>query len=103
MPVSKSERQRALKAVKDTLANNTTAPWTPLPADDDVRQRVLTRKQVCARVGVSFPTIWRWMVRGTFPRARAVGDLKSGWLESEVNAWIAALPVRRLKHDGEAS
>jgi prophage regulatory protein len=98
MSISKSERQRALQAVKDSLAS-TAAPWTPPPTDDDVGQRMLNRKQVCARVGVSFPTIWRWMVRGTFPRARALGDLKSGWLESEVNAWMAALPPRPLKND----
>jgi predicted DNA-binding transcriptional regulator AlpA len=39
------------------------------------------------------------MLAGTFPRARAIGDLKSVWLESEVEAWINALPTRHLKDD----
>jgi|SRR5580692_12461881 prophage regulatory protein len=114
MPLSKSALQersrRALKTVKET-SRTTTAPglvWTP-PAnppidDDDVETirpplRLLSKKQVLDRVGVSFPTIWRWMLAGTFPRARAIGDLKSVWLESEVEAWINALPTRHLKDD----
>ena len=39
------------------------------------------------------------MRRGTFPRSRQLGG-KVAWIESEVEAWIAALPVRRLKGDG---
>jgi predicted DNA-binding transcriptional regulator AlpA len=42
------------------------------------------------------------MRAGKFPRARTVGDLKSVWLESEVEEWMSALPVRRLKDDSEA-
>ena len=118
MPVSKSERRRALqersrqtlKTVKET-SRTTTAPanvWTPPlvldpPADDveNIRPplRLLDKKQVTNRVGVSFPTIWKMMRAGKFPRARTVGDLKSVWLESEVEAWMAALPLSRLKDD----
>ena len=46
----------------------------------------------------SYPTIWAWMRAGKFPRARIVGG-KSMWLTSEVDAWLAALPVRKLKGD----
>jgi prophage regulatory protein len=110
MPLSKSALQersrRALKTVKET-SRTTTAPgrvWTPplvnsLPTNDAIRQRLLNKKQVLDRVGVSFPTIWKWMRRGTFPRARTVGDLKSVWLESEVEAWMSALPLSRLSGD----
>ena len=38
------------------------------------------------------------MMDGTFPRSRFIGG-KAVWLESEINAWIIALPVRRLKSD----
>ena len=39
---------------------------------------------------------------GKFPRSRELGG-KSAWLESEVEAWIASLPTRRLKGDAKAS
>jgi predicted DNA-binding transcriptional regulator AlpA len=111
MTPPKSERsRRALKSVKE-MTPTTTLPgnvWSPLPIDhppttDGVENisplRLLDKKQVIERVGVSFPTIWKWMRAGTFPRARVVGDLKSVWYEHEIEAWIAALPMRRLKDD----
>jgi predicted DNA-binding transcriptional regulator AlpA len=42
------------------------------------------------------------MRKGKFPRARSIGG-KSVWIESEIEAWIATRPVRRLKGDGEAA
>jgi prophage regulatory protein len=112
MPLSEAERRhalqersrRALKTVK-AAARTTTAPanvWTP-PENIRPPSGLLDKKQVINRVGVSFPTIWKWMRAGKFPRARTVGDLKSVWLESEVEAWVAALPLSRLKDDGEVS
>jgi len=59
---------------------------------------LLDRQQVCAIANVTFPTIWSWMRAGTFPRSRSVGA-KSMWFSSEVEAWMRALPVRRLKGD----
>jgi predicted DNA-binding transcriptional regulator AlpA len=61
---------------------------------------LLNRHEVCAIAGCTYPTLWMRMRRGEFPRARIVGG-KSMWLSSEVQAWIAALPVRRLKGDAE--
>jgi predicted DNA-binding transcriptional regulator AlpA len=60
--------------------------------------RLMSKHEVCALVGSSFPTLWTMMRRGEFPRSRVVGG-KSLWLSSEVTAWMAALPVRRLKGD----
>ena len=60
--------------------------------------RLLDKPEVMAIAGVSFPTIWTWMRDGKFPRSRIVGG-KSMWLSTEIEAWIAALPVRRLKGD----
>ena len=100
MPLSKSERLRAMQAVKAT-ARTTTAPgnvWTP-PENIRPPSGLLDKKQVINRVGVSFPTIWKWMRAGKFPRARTVGDLKSVWLENEVEAWMSALPLSRLSGD----
>lgn len=58
--------------------------------------RLLDKAQVCAIANVTFPTVWAWMRAGSFPRSRVVGG-KSMWLSTEVDAWMAALPVRPLK------
>jgi predicted DNA-binding transcriptional regulator AlpA len=60
--------------------------------------RLLSKREVLAIVGVSYPTLWSMMRAGTFPRSRVVGG-KSMWLSSEIEAWLAALPVRQLKGD----
>jgi predicted DNA-binding transcriptional regulator AlpA len=38
------------------------------------------------------------MQQGRFPRARVIGG-KSVWIESEVDEFLAALPLRQYKHD----
>jgi predicted DNA-binding transcriptional regulator AlpA len=59
---------------------------------------LLDKAQVCAIANVSFPTVWAWMRAGQFPRSRVVGG-KSMWVSTEIEAWMAALPVRPLKGD----
>ena len=64
--------------------------------------RLLSKSEICAITGFSFPTIWGWMRAGKFPRSRMIGSggsSKSVWLSTEVEQWMAALPVRRLKGD----
>lgn len=63
--------------------------------------RLISKPEVLDKVGVTFPTIWKWMREGKFPRSRQLGG-KSCWIESEVEAWINALPTRRLKGDEAA-
>ena len=59
--------------------------------------RFLSRLEVCAKIGVSYPTIWSWMRQGKFPRSRVLGDMKVAWLSTEIDELIARLPVRELK------
>jgi predicted DNA-binding transcriptional regulator AlpA len=61
-------------------------------------QPLLTKQDVLKITRVTFPTIWTWMRAGKFPRSRIVVG-KSMWLSSEVDAWLAALPLRPLKGD----
>jgi predicted DNA-binding transcriptional regulator AlpA len=68
------------------------APPAPLGA------RLLSKREVLAIVGVSYPTLWSMMRAGTFPRSRVVGG-KSMWLSTDIEAWLATLPVRKLKGD----
>jgi predicted DNA-binding transcriptional regulator AlpA len=63
--------------------------------------RLMSKAEILDHTGVSFPTIWAWMRAGTFPRSRVVGG-KSKWLSTEIEAWVAALPVRKLKGDAAA-
>jgi predicted DNA-binding transcriptional regulator AlpA len=60
--------------------------------------RLLSKAEVCAITGLSFPTLWKWMRQGAFPRSRVVGG-HSKWLSTEVDAWLANLTVRPLKGD----
>jgi predicted DNA-binding transcriptional regulator AlpA len=61
---------------------------------------LLDKSDILSITHVTFPTIWTWMRAGTFPRSRVVGG-KSMWLSSEIDAWLADLPVRALKGDAE--
>jgi predicted DNA-binding transcriptional regulator AlpA len=60
--------------------------------------RLLSKREILAITNVTFPTIWAWMRAGTFPRSRVVG-CKSMWLSTDIEAWLATLPVRKLKGD----
>jgi predicted DNA-binding transcriptional regulator AlpA len=60
--------------------------------------RLLDKAEILAITNVTFPTVWAWMRARTFPRSRVVGG-KSMWLSTEVDAWLAGLPVRVLKGD----
>jgi predicted DNA-binding transcriptional regulator AlpA len=71
-------------------------------ADDDAEIRLISKHEVVDRVGVAYPTLWQWMRKGCFPRARALGG-KTVWIKSEIDAWLASLPKRALKGDEEAA
>ena len=64
---------------------------------------LVSKRDVLAITNVTFPTIWAWMRAGKFPRARVVGG-KSMWLNTDIEAWLATLPVRKPqgRHAGGA-
>ena len=74
------------------------APWRARRSRPDRRPRLLSKREVLERVGLTYPTLWAWMRKGKFPRSREVGG-KIAWLEGDIDAWIANLPVKRLKGD----
>jgi len=56
---------------------------------------ILRRKQVEKRTGLSRSTIYLRIQEGTFPRPVNLGSRAVGWLENEIEAWLAArLEVR---------
>jgi predicted DNA-binding transcriptional regulator AlpA len=65
-------------------------------------ERLLSKAEVCARVGKSFPCIWQWMQSDRFPRARD-NHGRPAWLESEISEWIRNLPVKPYRCDDNAT
>ena len=51
---------------------------------------ILRRPQVEARTGLSRSTLYQYIQDGLFPRPVSLGARAVGWLDSEVNTWIAA-------------
>jgi prophage regulatory protein len=64
----------------------------------DAAPKLLSRKEVLERVPLSYPTIWKKMQAGEFPRSRDIGG-KGAWIESEIDRWITKRPVVKLKAD----
>jgi predicted DNA-binding transcriptional regulator AlpA len=58
--------------------------------------RLLSKAKVIAITGVTYKSIWKWMQQGRFPRSRFVGR-ESKWLSTEIDQWLADLPIMRLK------
>jgi predicted DNA-binding transcriptional regulator AlpA len=60
--------------------------------------RLIDKREILAITGLTYPTIWKMMRSGTFPRSRIVGQ-KSKWRSDEVEQWLDELPIRKLKGD----
>jgi prophage regulatory protein len=69
------------------------------PPINDSPERFMSKPEVCHAVDLSYPTIWKKMREGEFPRSRELGTAKVGWIRSEIDEWIRTRPVRRLKGD----
>ena len=59
--------------------------------------KILRRKQVQHRTGLSRSTIYLRLQEGTFPRPIRLGARAVGWLENEIDDWLLA---RVQKRDG---
>lgn len=61
-------------------------------------QTILRLPLVRARTGLSRSTIYLKISEGTFPAPISLGERSVGWIESEVDAWIA----ERIKESRES-
>jgi prophage regulatory protein len=50
--------------------------------------RIIRRAELLRITGVSVASIYRWVGSGTFPAPMKLGPNATGWLESEVVAWL---------------
>ena len=53
------------------------------------KESFLKRKELVARISLSYPTIWRMERKGMFPARRQISPGRVGWLESEIEQWLA--------------
>lgn len=58
-------------------------------------ERLLSTSLVCRITGRSRSSIFRDVDRGVFPAPVKIGPKSNAWLQSEVAAWMEALPRRR--------
>ena len=52
--------------------------------------RILRRKEVETRTGLSRSSIYAYMKNGTFPSPVHLGPRSVGWLQGEIEAWVCA-------------
>jgi predicted DNA-binding transcriptional regulator AlpA len=116
MPAAKKpkspEKPSAAALARTALDSNPPPPSSDAPPPERQRAvveqarppptlRLLPQREVCALIGVSAPTIWKWTRDGKFPRARVMNGGKLGYLAHEVEEWIRALPLQELKPPDE--
>jgi prophage regulatory protein len=56
---------------------------------------ILRRKQVEQRTGLSRSTIYDHIQKGSFPRPVKLGARAVGWLENEIDTWLATRLAER--------
>jgi predicted DNA-binding transcriptional regulator AlpA len=81
-----------------TILQGSGAAGSDHPIESSARpRRLISKRQLLERFPLSFPTIWKMMCQGRFPRARIIGG-KSVWFEEEIDAFLDTLPPRRYKN-----
>lgn len=72
-----------------------------LPVAPVTPERFLPLPEVISRTGLSKSTIYAQIRNSCFPKYIPLGARRVGWLESEVNQWIAQrVCVARLQVEG---
>lgn len=59
------------------------------PIPDRRRSRVLRLPEVASRLGVSHDTVRRMVRDGRFPAPLEIARRSIGWLEADLDAWLA--------------
>jgi len=60
-------------------------------------ERIIRKPELLRIIGLSDCTVWRMEKEGRFPLRIRLGGNSTGWLLSEVEAWIAARAAERPK------
>ena len=59
------------------------------------KERIIRKPELISKIGLSDATIWRMERDNKFPRRLRLGGNSTGWLLSEVDAWIEARAAER--------
>ena len=59
-----------------------------------MQDRMLSVREVVARVGLHRSTIWKQVRAGTFPAPHELAENKIGWPETTIAAWLDSRPRR---------
>ena len=54
--------------------------------------KVLNKKQVVEKIGLSPSTIWRRIRAGDFPESLMLTPGKVGWYETDIDQWLESRP-----------
>ncbi|MCW5686553.1 MAG: AlpA family phage regulatory protein [Pseudolabrys sp.] len=92
-PTSEQRRFSLARSVSVEALNISQSIPAQTSLQDD---RLLSRKEICAFLGVSYTTVWSWMRAGKFPRSIDLNGIPK-WRESDVRRAVDACPERRLK------
>ena len=52
------------------------------------KSKILKAKQVAEEINVSVPQVYKLVSLGRFPRPIKLGKRGSGWLRTEIDAWL---------------
>jgi len=63
--------------------------------------RIIRRRTVLARTGLSRSTMYRKIAEGTFPAQIKISINGAGWRESEVNRWVEDPVSWRPRREGD--
>jgi prophage regulatory protein len=66
-----------------------TSTATSAPAATTPHQRILRLREVCALTGLGRSFIYQLQAEGRFPQRIKLGARAVGWLEDEVQRWMA--------------
>jgi predicted DNA-binding transcriptional regulator AlpA len=95
-----------MRGVRSNLSDSLKVHGVRASAPSNVRPtdelRLIFKPELLRLIGVSYSTLLGWMRAGKFPLARELGpgggrSCKIAWLESEVAAWLASRPQRKIK------
>ena len=56
-------------------------------------EKLYRPNEVCARLGIRRPTLWRWRKAGIFPPAVKLGPNTIAWAESTLEEWERTRPA----------
>jgi prophage regulatory protein len=59
-------------------------------------ERIIRKPELFNKVGLSDASVWRAEKEGKFPKRLILGGNSCGWLESEIDAWLADKAENRI-------